>query len=72
MAVHAMLDDAELKVHGIEVLNKALGHTAALRFLTILGREPTDYVRISHRLYGHQTVDDIFRRAKANWKRHGR
>jgi hypothetical protein len=30
-----IMDDAEIKISGIEALNKALGPTAALRFLTM-------------------------------------
>lgn len=68
MAEQAILDDVEIRVSGIEALNRALGHTGALRFMTLLVREPTDYVHISRRLYEGQTVQDIFRRAKATWK----
>lgn len=63
-----MLDDAEIKVCGIEALNKKLGHTGALRFLSLLQREPTDYVKMSRRLYRGQTLGEIFERAKRNWK----
>lgn len=62
------MNDAEIKIKGIEVLNKTLGPSAALRFLTILHREPTDYVEISKRLYEGQTIDEIFKRAKKHWK----
>jgi len=58
------MDDTEIKFKGIEALNKSLGATAALRFLTLLHREPTDYVEISKRLYEGQTIDEIFKRAK--------
>ncbi len=37
------MDDAEIKFKGIEALNKTLGAAAALKFLTMLHREPTDY-----------------------------
>ena len=60
------MDDAEIKFKGIEALNKTLGPTDALRFLTLLHREPTDYVEISRRLYEGQTIDDIFKRARNN------
>ena len=63
-----MINDAEVRVKGIEALNKALGPAAAYRFLTLLHNEPTDYVEISQRLYQGQTVDDIFERAKNQWK----
>ncbi len=62
-----ILNDTELRIRGIEVLNTSLGASAALRFLSLLHREPTDYVAISRRLYEGQTIDDIFERASKNW-----
>lgn len=63
-----MLTDTEIRITGIEALNRALGATAALRFLALFHREPTDYVEISRRLYQGQTLEEIFERAKQNWK----
>ncbi len=63
-----IVDDTELRVIGIEALNKALGPATAFRFLTLLHREPTDYVEISRRLYEGQTIDEIFERARQQWK----
>ncbi|KFD40838.1 hypothetical protein HX99_05460 [Peptococcaceae bacterium SCADC1_2_3] len=63
-----IMDDTEIRISGIEALNKVLGPAAALRFLTLLHREPTDYVEISRRLYEGQTIDEIFGRAKKQWK----
>ncbi len=60
-------NDTELKVTGIEALNKALGAADAYRFMTLIHNERTDYVEISHRLYKGQTIDDIFNRAKSQW-----
>lgn len=62
------MDDNEVKLKGIEVLNKNLGPSVALRFLTLLHREPTDYVKISRRLYEGQTIENIFKRARKQWK----
>jgi hypothetical protein len=62
-------DDAEIKLKGIEVLNQALGPAAALRFLTLWHREPTDYTKISRRLYRGQSIEDIFNRAKKRRKK---
>ena len=62
------MDDTEIRISGIEALNKALGPAAALRFLTLLHRESTDYVEISRRLYEGQTIEGIFERAKEHWK----
>lgn len=63
-----IMNDAEIRISGIEALNKALGPTVAFRFLTLIQREPTDYVKISRRLYKGQTLDNIFDRAKKHWK----
>jgi hypothetical protein len=68
MKHNTLINDAEIKINGIEVLNKTLGPTNAHRFLTLLHHEPTDYVNISKRLYKKQTIDEIFQRAKSNWK----
>ena len=63
-----IMDDAEIRIRGIEALNKALGPAAALRFLTMFHREPTDYIEISRRLYEGQTIEEIFERAQKHWK----
>jgi hypothetical protein len=62
------MDDTEIRIRGIEVLNEALGPIGALRFLSLLHREPTDYVEISRRLYDGQTIEETFRRAKEHWE----
>jgi hypothetical protein len=62
------MDDVEIKFRGIEALNKTLGPAGALRFLTMLHREPTDYAEISRKLYEGQTIEEIFERARAEWK----
>jgi hypothetical protein len=68
MAKAKKIGDAEIRISGIEALNRALGPASTLRFLTLMSREPTDYVKISRRLYRGQTIDDIFGRAKRHWK----
>jgi hypothetical protein len=62
------MDDTEVRIQGIEILNKALGPATTLRFLSLLHREPTDYVDVSRRLYEGQTIDEIFERARGRWK----
>ena len=62
------MDDTELRIKGIEALNRDLGPVLALRFLSLLLREPTDYVDVSHRLYAGQSIDEIFDRAKQQWR----
>jgi len=63
------LDETTLRINGIEALNKELGVTGAWRFLTMICREPTDYVSVSRRLYKDQNVDEIYERARLIWKK---
>ena len=63
------MNDNELCLNGIEAMNKALGVSGAFRFLALLHREPTDYVKVSRRLYKGQTVDEIFSRARRAWRK---
>ncbi|GAB4301656.1 MAG: hypothetical protein Fur0025_42040 [Oscillatoriaceae cyanobacterium] len=63
-----MMDDTEIQMRGIEALHKSLGVAATLRFLTLLHRQPINYVEISQRLYEGQTVEDIMARAQQTWK----
>lgn len=62
------LTENEIKLKGINALNASLGPADALRFLTYLHREPTDYVKVSRDLYRGQSIDDIFQRAQQNWQ----
>ena len=62
------IDESELRVRGIDALNKALGPAEALRFLALFHREPTDYVDVSKKLYENQSVEEIFKRAKEHWR----
>ncbi len=66
--VTMMVNDTELSIKGIEALNRELGPVLALRFLSLLHREPTDYVDVSRRLYAGQSVDEIFDRAEKQWR----
>jgi len=59
-----ILSDAELRINGIDALNKALGVSGAYRFLALLHKEPTDYVEISRKLYEKQSIDEIVERMK--------
>ena len=62
------MDEVVLRANEILALNKALGPSAALRFLTLLSRGPTDYVAISRELYQGQEVEGIFERARQSWR----
>lgn len=43
-AKRKVMDEAELRVLGIEALDRALVPAEALRFLALFHHEPTDYV----------------------------
>ena len=62
------LIEAELRMQGMDTLNKAIGPAKALRFLALYHRELTDYVEVSKKLYENQSVEEIFKRAKAHWR----
>ena len=63
-----VMNDVEIRLRGIDALNKALGPSGAFRFLTLMHYDYTDYVEISRRLYKNQTIEEIFERARKLWK----
>jgi len=62
------LNDAQLRVKALATLKQELGMAATLRFLAFINQNPTDYVEISQQIYEGQQLDEIFSRAKQNWK----
>jgi hypothetical protein len=62
------LNDAQLRVRALATLRKELGMAATLRFLALMHQNSTDYVEISCQIYEGQQLDEIFARAKQNWK----
>jgi len=61
--------DENLTLKGIKALHRALGTVDAHRFLTLARPSPTDYVKISRKLYAGQTVEEIFARSKARLRK---
>lgn len=64
-----LAQDAAIAQRGIDALSRSLGPAHTRRFLTLLRPPPTDYVRISRRIYAKQTVDKIFERSSVRVKR---
>ena len=62
------MNDAQLRVKALATLKQELGMAATLRFLALINQNSTDYVEISRNLYEGQQLDEIFSRAKQNWK----
>jgi hypothetical protein len=57
-------DDNAIRLNGIEALNRNLGSTNALRFLSLLHREATAFVEISRRLYKGETLEKVLERVR--------
>ena len=62
------VNDTQLRVKAIAALKKELGMAATLRFLSLMNQNSTDYVEVSRQIYEEQQLDEIFSRAKENWK----
>lgn len=62
------LNDSQLRVKALATLKQELGMAATLRFLALINQNATDYVDVSRQLYEGQRLDEIFSRAKQNWK----
>lgn len=62
------MNDNQLRMKAIATLKQELGMAATLRFLALVHQSSTDYVEISRQLYEDQSLEDIFTRAKENWK----
>ena len=64
-----LIEDAEIATRGIELLSRNLGPADTHRFLTLLRPTPTDYVKVSRRLYGRQVIDAIVARSRRRARR---
>ena len=62
------MNDTQLRVKAIAALKKELSMAATLRFLSLMNQNSTDYVEVSRQIYEEQQLDEIFSRAKENWK----
>jgi hypothetical protein len=62
------LNDSQLRVKALATLKQELGVAATLRFLALINQNSTDYVEISRQIYEGQQLDEIFSKAKHNWK----
>jgi hypothetical protein len=62
------INDVQLRVKAIAALKKELGTAATLRFLALMQQNQTNYSEISRQIYEDQSLDEIFARAKQNWR----
>jgi len=62
------MNDAQLRVKALATLKKELGMATTLRFLALINQNSTNHVEVSRQIYEEQQLDEIFSRAKQNWK----
>ncbi len=58
-----MRADSEIKMLGLEVLNKSLGIVEAERFVVLIQRERFDYTKWRQDLFGELSGQEISKRA---------
>jgi len=58
-----MLSDQQIKNKGIQVLFNELGLTHAVRFLSQIRIDKSDYLQLQDKLFQDMSVDDIFEKA---------
>ena len=61
-----MITDTEIKIKGIETLIKALGEMNAEHFITLLLREPFDYIIWQRNLWTDKSVEEVSEMAMHN------
>ncbi|MBN1138865.1 MAG: hypothetical protein JXM73_19930 [Anaerolineae bacterium] len=54
-----MITDTEIRAKGIEILIKALGELNAERFITLLLREPFDYIQWQRNLWSDKSIKEL-------------
>ena len=58
-----MRTDTEIRICGLRALVDALGTVEAERFITLMLREPFDYMRWQRHLWADKSVEDISKAA---------
>lgn len=58
-----MQTDAELKIQGLEILNRHLGMVESERFIALIQRERFDYTKWRENLFEQLTGEEISRKA---------
>ena len=58
-----LASDTAIREKGFKVLNKYMGETDAVRFLSQISAEKKDYLKIQQKLFQGMSVDEIYDRA---------
>ena len=64
-----MITDTEIKIKGLEALIKTLGEVEAERFISLIMREPFDYMKWQRTLWADKSVAELKRRSHATEKK---
>ena len=59
-----MTSDIEIRKKGLSVLFKNLGEVDAMRFLSQITYEKSDYLKLQDALFEGMSVEDIYKKAK--------
>ena len=58
-----MMTNTELKVKGLQILNKSIGLVEAERFVALIQQEPFDYTKWRDDLFEDLTIEEISKKA---------
>ncbi len=58
-----MISDVELKVTGVQILDKYRGHEEAKRFIALIQQEPFDYTKWHQQRDDEMNIEEISCRA---------
>jgi hypothetical protein len=58
-----MLTNTELKVKGLQILNKSIGLVEDERFVALIQQEPFDYTKWRDDLFEDLTIEEISKKA---------
>ncbi len=61
--------NTEIKRKGLNVLFRELGEADAIRFLSQISYEKTDYLKLQEKLFEGMTVEDIYKKAQEYLKK---
>jgi hypothetical protein len=58
-----MIIDSEIRIKGMKALIQELGETGAVRFITLIVREPFDYTQWQDKLWEDLSIEELSKQA---------
>ena len=59
-----MLTDTEIKRKGVRILIEKLGAVDAEKFISLINKEPFDYIQWQSTLWSDQTIEQVSEKAR--------